>query len=341
MKHFQFKKRLYRQTTELLMKTKMFSKILFRYVFLTILFNNFGEKNFAQNPIWTVGTAITIPQNETEISLFRPARYGLTRRLELDAHPLDFFLMPQLFAKYMWAVKTVFHQKFLISSRHGIYYPTFQLRAAQKYGPSNLFPESVHFSPVLAFQNEILISHYLTEPSHCNAGNNLLTLRLGFKYSFTSGQPERPIIQRPILFRETMVFYPKPVWYAGLDIDAALTEQFNYFADLDYYSVGLHWNYWSAEGKTGIMGYSGKNLSACIGVKFAYSKLPGISKFYIIPIADISYTFRLKKNKKKQTGLFNRKEGFKYESFDLKGDIQYYQPKPDTTKIDFYLPDGK
>ena len=133
--------------------------------------------------------------------------------------------------KKMWIVKTVFHRKFLISSLHGIYYPTFQLKLAEKWGPPNLFGTDTHFSPILAFRNELIISHFINEPSHCNAGNNLLTFRLGIKYSFTSKNSEPPIIERPILFRETMVFYPKPVWYAGIDLYATLNSMINYFVD--------------------------------------------------------------------------------------------------------------
>ncbi len=298
----------------------------------------FITKSEAQNPIWTVGTAITIPRHEAEISLFRPSRYGITKTLEIDIHPLDFFVMPHFFVKKMWTIKTVFHRKFFISSLHGLYYPTFQMRLAQRWGPADLFQANTHFSPILAARNELIISHYLDEPSHCNPGDKLLTFRLGFKYALSSKKAERPVIERPILFRETMVFYPKPVWYAGLDMDAALTGTFNYFVDLEYYSVGLTWDYWAVEGKAGIMGYSGDKLSAFIGVKFAYSTLPGISKFYMIPLADISYTFKIKKNKKKQRGLFGDNEGFEYESFDLEGEIQYRNPPIDTTKIDINSP---
>jgi hypothetical protein len=66
-----------------------------------------------------------------------------------------------------------------------------------------------------------------------------------------------------------------------------------------------------------------------------------VYKFYAIPLADVSYTFKLKKNKRKQKGLFGDNEGFEYESFDLEGEIQYRQRMQDTTKVEFNMPDGK
>jgi len=276
-----------------------------------------------QNPLWTDGTAFTISKKHLELSLFRQGKYGITKKDQISIHPLAFFVMPHVFYKRRWAKFKLFNQKFLFSSRHGVYYPHYALRINNllPFNFTEALPTGLSVPHTLALQNEVLVSHYLQEPSHCYAGDRLLTLRLGFKYSFKFTSGQQALIYKPILYRETSVLSPAFIWYLGADIDGHLNAMFNYFADLDFYSQGYVEN-WSVESKMGIMGYRNKKISGFAGIKMAYSKNPTGNKFLIMPIAGASYHIDMRMRRKHGTDLF-KNNIFKHDK-GLERDDDYY-----------------
>jgi hypothetical protein len=284
----------------------------------------FFQEVKSQNPLWTDGTAFTVAPKHLELSLFRPAKYGLDKKNEFSAHPIAFFNMPHLFYKRRWMKFYLFNLKFLMSSRHGIYYPHFTLKLNKRlgFGFSEFVPQDADIPHSLAFQNEIILSHFLEEPSHCSPGNYLITGRFGFKYALKFGPYEHPEIYQSILYRESVVFKPGLVWYVGADLDGYINFILNYFADLDFYSYGFI-NAWSIESKLGIMGYRGKRLSGFAGIKLAFSTIPDGNRFLILPITGFSYTIDLRNRKNHGTDLFE-KEMFKHDK-SLDRDDKYYE----------------
>ena len=297
-------------------------KTLFILSFFSIFLSNNELKG--QNPLWTDGTAFTIQKKQLELSLFRPAKFGLTKKDELSAHPIGFFILPHAFYKRRWIKFELFERRFLFSSRHGLYYPkpALKLNSRLPFRFSESIPEDASFPFSLAIQNEIILSHYINEPNHCSAGDKLITARVGFKYAFKFSPLEQPLIYQSILYRETVVLTPGFVWYAGVDIDGHLNPMFNYFADLDFYSHGFI-NSWAIESKFGLMGYYLKHWSGYAGLKLGYSTMPGRNRFLIMPIAGISYLLDFRKQKKHGKGLF-KNNIFKHDN-SLERDDKYYE----------------
>ncbi|NPA68284.1 MAG: hypothetical protein GXO50_06705 [Chlorobi bacterium] len=278
-----------------------------------------------QNPLRTDGTAFTVPVKVLELSLFRPAKYGLTKKDQLSIHPVGTFILPHIFYKRKWVKFELFRQKFIFSSRHGIYYPKPALKINQNlpFDEWKFYPEDADVPSVLALQSEVLLSHYLQEPDHCSAGDYLITARLGFKYGLNFSDFEQPLIYKPVLYRETEVLLPGFVWYAGVQLNGHINFTYNYFADLDYYSYGFTED-WSLEGKIAVSGYSGKHFSGFAGLKFAYSVMPDKNRFALLPVAGISYFIDFRKRRKSGTDLFGRKKPFKHDN-SLDRDDKYYE----------------
>lgn len=271
----------------------------------TVIIFMLYQNSYGQNPIWSNGTAFTYTERSLELNIFNPAKYGITKKDEISAHPLVFFIMPHAFYKRRWLAFELWDLKFMMSSRHGIYYPRLALKLNRRlnFGFSELVPVNNQIPHNIAFQNELIISHYLKEPTRCTTDNMLLTTRLGFKYSVKFNSLEHPLIYQSILFRETAVLIPGFVWYTGLGIDGNLNFMFNYFADLDFYSYGFIRN-WSIESKLGIMGYRGEQWSGFAGIKLAYSDIPDKNRFLIMPIFEVSYRIDVRKKTKHGTNLF-------------------------------------
>jgi hypothetical protein len=278
----------------------------------------------AQNPIWSDGTAFTVSEKILELSVFRPAKFGITKKDEISAHPFAFFVIPHAFYKRRWLAFELWDLKFMMSSRHGLYYPHLALKLNRNlnFGFSELVPGDSLIPHVVALQNELIISHYLKEPTRCSLDNILITGRLGFKYGLKFSSYEHPLIYQSVLYRETAVLVPGFVWYAGVEVDGNLNFMFNYFADLDFYSYGFI-KQWSIESKLGIMGYSGERLSGFAGLKLAFSNIPGRNRFLIMPIVDVSYRIDFGKKTNHGTKLFD-KDVFKHDN-SLDRNDQYYE----------------
>ncbi|NPA44362.1 MAG: hypothetical protein GXO49_02405 [Chlorobi bacterium] len=297
----------------------MLKKISILIIISVFLFENLK----AQNPLWTDGTAFTVAKKKLELSIFRPAKYGITKKDQISLHPLGVFVLPHIFYKRQWVKFKLFNQKFLFSSRHGLYYPKIALDLNNNIGLSatETTPVDADVPSSLAIQNELIVSHYLNEPSHCSRGDKLITLRLGFKYAFNFSDYEQALIYKSILYRETIVLTPGLIWYVGADIDGHLNQTFNYFADIDYYANNFV-DSWAVESKLGIMGYRGKKISGFAGIKMGLSSLPDKNHFLIMPIAGASYHIDMRLRKKHKTDLF--KKGFKHDN-SLERDDKYYE----------------
>ncbi len=301
------------------MKKTLFLILLF---YLTVKPENVS---FGQNPLRTDGTAFTIPIKKLELSLFRPAKFGISKKDEVSMHPAGVFVLPHIFYKRRWVKFDLFGRHFQFSSKHGLYYPKPALNLNQRlpFSFTKYEPESATVPGRLAFQSEILVSHFLHEPDHCSPGDYLITGRLGFKYSLNLSDSEHPLIYQSILYRETAVLIPGFIWYSGVQLDGHINFTFNYFADLKWYAYGFV-NDYSIESKFGIYGYSGRHLSGFAGLKFAYSSIPDKNRFLVMPIAGFSYFIDFRKRRKSGTDLFGRKKPFKHDN-SLDRDDKYYE----------------
>lgn len=278
---------------------KFILKILF---LLTILSANI--KSFSQVPIWTVGTPKTIDKHEVDLSLFYFSSYGLTDRLEIQTKPLEFFVLPHVNLKKTWYYHKSKHNKnwlksrsLMIGSVHGINYPSMTLKLARNRQFRNLIPLDTDIPFILSFRNELLISTMLKNKTSCEPSNNLLTLKLGTKFSYIKGENTLPYFDNPFLFRETSIYHNKLLWYIGLGLDGHLYSNLNYSIDFDYKSIGLKTDYKALEHNGIIYWYAGKlqRFRLAIGYKASFSDFPN-KKVGFSPLFDITFMFKTSKS---------------------------------------------
>jgi hypothetical protein len=273
-----------------------FKKFFLFTLFIIILLPAFG-----QQPFWSVGTAKTLPKNNLEVSVFEKSRYGLTKSIELSAHPLAFFIIPHIDVKKMW-INTIRpndakfwpKHRLIFSTNHGINYPSILLKTARNTQFMHLLPRDSVIPGILAFKNEALFSTFLKPRTSCTPDDYLLTMKIGTKYAFPFKKDTVLPIDKSVLYRETSIYQKKLLWYVGADLEAALTENFNYSVDIDFYSVRLAVERWSVEHKGLIIWQMTQRIRACAGYKLAYSQLATRNKFFIMPLVDFTWTFAFK-----------------------------------------------
>lgn len=256
----------------------------------------------AQYEIWTVGTARTIPEGHLDVSIFRLARYGISKTFEVSAHPFLFPVLPNGQVKKTWYKRDI-----VFASVHGVNYPTLFLNLVRKKDNPELIPVDSVVPQLLAFKNELIVSKILKKATTCEAENFLLSLKLGVQFAFQFGESTLPLIEKPIFYPRTSIYHKKLLWYVGVDIDGHLNSFINFSADIDFLSVGLGIEDFAIEHKAMLMMSLTQSLMILGGYKLSYGTYPSGTKLGIYPMLDISWKYIFKKRKAKQLDLFKKK----------------------------------
>lgn len=269
-------------------------------ILLSFFFISFSLS--AQYEIWTVGTASTIPEGHLDVSVFRPARYGITKTLEISAQPFIFPVLPNGQIKKTWHKK-----EFVFASVHGINYPTIFLNIVRKRDNTELIPIDSVVPQLIAFKNEVIVSKILKKATTCEAENFVLSLKLGVQFAFQLSESTLPLIEKPILYPRTSIYHKEILWYVGADIDGHLNSFINFSADVDFLSIGAGIDNFAIEHKGMLMMPLTESLMILGGYKLSFGSYPSGSKLGIYPLLDISWKYIFKQRKAKQLDLFKEK----------------------------------
>lgn len=137
---------------------------------------------------WANHSALTSAERRLEIGVFSQSSYGVSDRLELRTHPLWFFVLPQLHAKWRWFSGDTWH----FSTSHGVQYPTPFLDLVSKEGTLGLLPATTEVPQALLLQNAALLTarvgvdHWLTAEAGVDVGprtHDTVLLDFPFLYS--------------------------------------------------------------------------------------------------------------------------------------------------------------
>ncbi|MFH1050747.1 MAG: hypothetical protein V1779_07435, partial [bacterium] len=109
-------------------------------------------------------TANILPIGGFKYSLFKHAEYVLSEDLSVSAHPLMLFVNPSIDLKYNFYEK----DDLVLSSIHGINYPTLMLNAVKGPGTGGFISPEFEIPIMFSIHNGVLAtykldnSHYLT-----------------------------------------------------------------------------------------------------------------------------------------------------------------------------------
>lgn len=270
----------------------------------------------AQTPLWRVGTALTLPQGWFDKGVFQPLRYGLLKKTELSTYPLLNIYAPNIAVKQRWYTTG---NDWFLSSKHGVYYPTSALKKLSEEEWYQVLPKTTDAPFLLPSYHELLASKFLKSKTSCTLPDLLLTLKLGAKFSVGTATPEQlSTIDDPFVYHPTQPYYGKFMWYTGVDLEGNFTEFLNYSVDINFESVKLleHWNV-SHKGML-VMAINDR-WTAAAGYVMQYGNFPDVSRLTVLPLADISYKFSIRRKSRMQHGLFQRVK-FKYDDYQEKDD---------------------
>ena len=104
--------------------------------------------------VWTTGTAGTIRKGRFEVGLFSPLRWGVSERVELSAHPLAMFVIPNGGVKLKWTKLG----KAQFSSYHSIAYPSILIGLVSRAGTGGFLPADTKIPHIVSSYNAALLT---------------------------------------------------------------------------------------------------------------------------------------------------------------------------------------
>lgn len=253
-----------------------------------IIFFSFGAL-FASEPKeiawrnWSSGTAYLMPAGRWEIGLFQSLRYGYSESLEFSTHPLAFFLIPNMNAKWSHGV----YKGFKISTRHSIYYPTPLLRTIAREGTGGIISPEFHIPHLVSIYNEVLFSKPI-------ANNQLFTGQAGFCVAIKSGDlDERTTNDLPLVFPRLNVFYQGYGFRSGCNLEGKLFRRWNYLVDADVCYYPSADDKMALEHKGLLLWTKSQRFQLCFGYKLTYGEYPFGTQWHLLgPLLDLQWAWQ-------------------------------------------------
>ena len=254
-------------------------KLLLCLIGILIFTRVFAQDSIPKN-YWTEGTAFNVPKHRWELGLFTASRYGISRDLELSAHPLMFFLMPQVKLKVGWGE----YSGFRLATEHGIFYPTVFMRLVARKGTGGLISPEFTIPQMFAIFNRFLVSY---RPFR----NAILTAHAGIAFSVKFGPLDtRSTIDLPVIYPRLAVFYNQPEIDAGIDFRGKFVPRFGWLFNVENFMVcGTPDNYF-LENK-GVLAYTSKKetLRVEAGYKLCFGRYPSGPQWHLLPVIDLIF----------------------------------------------------
>jgi hypothetical protein len=243
---------------------------------------------FSQDPpakdYWTTGTAFTVAKHRWEPALFTLSAYGLSDKVEISAHPLMMFLMPQVNVKVGWGESSGIR----FATQHGLLYPTLFMRLVAMSGTGGLISPELTIPNMIAVSNRVLVSF---RPFR----NSILTGHAGITFSLHSATPDnRSTIDLPVIYPRLAVFYSQPEFDLGIDFRGKFRPRLGWlFSVENFILAGTAQNYF-LENK-GVLAYTSSTdkLRVEAGYKLCFGKYPDGPRWHLLP--DINLIFAIGK----------------------------------------------
>lgn len=244
-------------------------------------------------------TAYALPQGQLHVSLLAPLRYGLLPKLELQTFlGLWAYRSPNLYVKKNW-----YENRWVLSSKHGIVYPTQGLKIFRKDDRDHTINKGAIIPQIFTFQNEVVASYVLNPTCNLEIPYWIVTGRLGLDVSAV-GEREKSFNRMTFfsLYHRTASFYGDRVFYAGMQLDGGFWEKVYFNLGVDVYSVDFDFS--GVESQGNLIYHYNQKLSFAVGVKFISTKNPIEREANYAPILDVCYRFGKKMGW--QRGLFKK-----------------------------------
>ena len=252
---------------------------------------------------WNSESANTVNKKAGNISITTPSRYGINHGLELSAILGLEYWVPNVSVKKRW-----YKDKFILSSRHGLYTGTPGFHWAQKNEHYDLVDSLAEIPFVLSIGNEVLISYtFYKNKLNCVKKEPyvILTLSGGVDFGISFGDSTLSEINHHFLTNRSPALTGQGVdGYFGFRGDWKALKFLYLSTSLKFFFGNFTGNF-AFENKTEVQVFPVKNFSVSIGYWLSLASYNTPSNAAILPTVDLSWYFGKKEGRQK--GLFENK----------------------------------
>ncbi len=218
---------------------------------------------FAENEIWSNGTAKTLPKGRIEVGIFQPFRYGLNETTELSTFLLADLLIPNITMKKSWNS----HNGIEMTSEHSIIYPTPLLNLMAREGAGGILPNNSIIPEIIVYENQLLFSYQISE-------NHIFTPKIGYSIAFVSGESDFPTLDLPLVYNRTSIYHNGAMFNFGFDFCGTIIPKLDYLIDFDKFMLDKEYAEFSYEHKLMLIWKINRKFAISGGYKLAYSDYP-------------------------------------------------------------------
>lgn len=261
----------------------MMRRLLVSFVAFVVSVASLGASSAVAQPHdeWSGRRADTVADGRWEIGVFAPLRYGLTDRVELAAHPLAFFVVPNLTGKIRWTDD----RPWRIATRHGVHDPTPLLNLLAREGAGGVLPPTTDVPHVFAITNEVLAT--TTVPLFYR----WVTVRLGATVAPTIGGETLPPIELPVVFPRTAAYSTRVAGHAGISLEGQVFRTFYLLWDgAVFFTPGFEGTY-ALESTIEASWRPGDRFMISAGARGILGGYPQGERYHLIPVADARFAF--------------------------------------------------
>lgn len=233
-----------------------------------------GRRSFQTNSARTLGT------HELETGLFGPTRFGLTDRLEIQSHPILFFLAPNARLRAQVLDQGNTH----VALTLGLTYPTLLLRTLAMEGAGGVLPPDREVPHIISTFAEVSGTY--------ERGDHGFTAGLGFQVAPRFGANELVSIDLPAVFPRTAAFFNTATLIPRIQAQGPIIGPLGYYVDARFFSSFGPNSTYSIEQSTRLRLHLSSRWLLQGGVMVTHGDYPFGSATRLLPLADLLWVIR-------------------------------------------------
>ena len=230
---------------------------------------------------WPDDTALSLAPRRLVLGVLSESAWAPSPQLELRMHPLLFWVLPHIEAKWRWLDAGPWQ----LSSSHRISYPTPFLALVSREGSGGLLP------PTTDVPHAVLLASDAVGSFEWNAGQ-WVTLRAGAAVALV-GPGDDTMLDFPILYQRFAALYAPLVPRASLAANGTLVGRVAYALEFRHFWLPLDHLplYWASEYSAEAFIQIGENHRLGAAGRLSVARLPVGERTHFLPHLDYQLAF--------------------------------------------------
>jgi hypothetical protein len=228
---------------------------------------------------WSYKTAFLMRKGKWESGLVQPFRYGISRRVEINANILQMPFVPNIGVKIFLADKNGFQ----MASEHGLQYNTPLFNLLSRKGTGGILSPQFTFPNMFSFSSTFLVSKQVFDTAFVTARAGVF---LGMRDGYLS---PLATVDFPLIYARTSHLFHTCTIRLGADLKGKIVRNWAYDFDVQFFVIATKQYNFFMENTGTIMCKISKHSALKAGYKLCYGSYPFGRQWHLLPTIDIVF----------------------------------------------------